>query len=192
MATLISAATATLWAKLTGTDNGAVKRVKDLDDRNGNPSTNARLGTLVKTIAEAVTLLNAGQAVELHVAIPSGPLGAAGTDIKFPGLYAKSALQCTSARVIQYGAATADPAAGANNCVLEVLKNASTVVATKTFVAAIPTNAFTEMTLGVDANTKLAAGDSLAVRADQNGTTNIGNVAGSSGLVFSIQLAPYA
>lgn len=98
MASSISGTAAAGFARLTGTDNASLKRVKDLDRLNGNPSYNARLGTVIKDIAESLTALDV--AVDATVGIPSAWAAPVATVLLLQGVVAASRAD-KQARVVE-------------------------------------------------------------------------------------------
>lgn len=98
MASSISTDAAAAFAKLTGTDNVSLKRVKDLNDRNGNPSYNAQLGTVIKDMAESLTALDL--AVDATVGVPSSWAAPAATIVALQG-YAAAVRADKQARVVE-------------------------------------------------------------------------------------------
>lgn len=192
---VISTTVAADFARLTS------QRVSDLDNRNGNPSYNAKLGTVVKDLADVVTALD-GVAVAAttttaglqsaadkskqdstkipYLASLEGDATALAGTVKQRALgFAVAPGTVTSVKWMSEGTATSAPAAAPNNMLVEVLKGA-TVVASKTYTAPVTPYTWDALTLSAVAGaTTVAANDALLFRITQNGTclqVNVGSV----------------
>lgn len=105
--------------------------------------------------------------------VPSALLGAGADKTDYPAVI-DAAATVTAVKVILDGTPTVQPGLAPNDLVLS-LKKGATVIATRTYTAALPAaGTASALTLsGTPANLDLAAGDVLAFEVVQNGTCHI-------------------
>jgi hypothetical protein len=120
----------------------------------------------------------------------SASLNAAATYTNYP-FVANAAATVVSAKVVFTGTPSVQPGVAPNDLVLTVYKNGATVVATKTYTAAVDAaGTWVALTLsGTAANLNLAANDTLTYEVKQNGTTRVGT---ASGINFLVAMVPKA
>ena len=176
----ITTAQSALFSLLTASTNAAALRVTDLDLRTAPANYKAQLGSFLKALATVVTSLDTALAAlrtQYSNVTAAAALNVAGATVTNIAAVPAVPVTITGARVVVAADPAVAPGASPNDLVFKVLKNGSTLVASKTFnnVTALPTagTSFALTLSSTAADLALAAGDTLSCQIVMNGTTKL-------------------